>query len=242
MNLRGRLENSSLPMKRRRISWTAGVPSMISSDGDAGHRRPEDHPRHVTAGLRGAQPDALDRLPDVRDVLDPHPVQLHVLPVGQVGGVPGVLGRHLADGAQRSGGQLPAVDPDPHHEVLVLELLRLQDRGAAAVDAGRALGVQPPPAHPAAQVARVDAVEAGVAVPVLDPLPHVQAVVVLLHPLVDVQRLPVPERPLALATGHGRSRPPGAAGPPPVGGAALGLRCGCRSIAQRGRLRAELSG
>ena len=67
------------------------------------------------------------------------------------------------------GGQLPAVDPDPHHEVLVLELLRLQDRGAAAVDAGRALGVQAPPAEPAAQVARVDAVEAGVAVAVLDP-------------------------------------------------------------------------
>ena len=31
LNLRGRLENSSLPMNRRRISLTAGVPSMISS-------------------------------------------------------------------------------------------------------------------------------------------------------------------------------------------------------------------
>ena len=31
LNLRGRLENSSLPMNRWTISWTAGVPSMISS-------------------------------------------------------------------------------------------------------------------------------------------------------------------------------------------------------------------
>ena len=42
------------------------------------------------------------------------------------------------------GGQLPAVDPDPHHEVLVLELLRLQDRGAAAVDARARAGCTGP--------------------------------------------------------------------------------------------------
>ena len=68
------------------------------------------------------------------------------------------------------GGQLAAVDADPHHEELVLQLLRLQHRGATAVDAGRALGVQPPPAHPPPQVAGVDAVESGVAVAGFDPL------------------------------------------------------------------------
>src|SRR6516225_3797197 len=61
----------------------------------------------------------------------------------------------------RSGtGQLAAVDPDPQHEVPVIEFLRLQHRGLAAVDAGSALRVQPVPAEPAAQVSRVDGVEA----------------------------------------------------------------------------------
>ena len=43
------------------------------------------------------------------------------------------------------------------HEVLVVELVRLEDGGPAAVDAGPALGVEAPPAEPAAQVGRVDA-------------------------------------------------------------------------------------
>ena len=112
-------------------------------------------------------------------------------------------------------GQLPAVDADPHHEVRVLELLGLQDGGLAAGDALGALGVEAHPAHPAAQVARVDAVEAGLRVDVEDPLADVEAVVVLLHPLVRVERLAVAERPLALAAlragcscgegGHGRT-------------------------------------
>ena len=57
-------------------------------------------------------------------------------------------------------GQRAAGDPHPQHEVLVVELLRLEDRGLAAVDAGTALGVEAPPAHPAAEVGRVDRVEA----------------------------------------------------------------------------------
>jgi hypothetical protein len=55
--------------------------------------------------------------------------------------------RDLADHAQLVRGQLAAVDADAEHEVLVVELLRLQDRGLAAVDPGLALGVEPPPAQ-----------------------------------------------------------------------------------------------
>ena len=123
-------------------------------------------------------------------------------------------------------GQLPAVDADAQHEVRVLELLGLQQGGLAARDALGALGVEAHPAHPATEVAGVDAVEAGLRVDVEDPLPHVEAVGVLLHPLVGVQRLAVAERPLTLATLR-----PGAA----CGGRSRGdffLRC-TRSAAGR---------
>ena len=193
----------------------AGVPSMISSARDPGQRRTEDHPRHVAAGFRRAQADAFERLPDVRDVLDADPVQLDVLPIGQIGGVPGVLRRDLADGAQGSRGQQPTVDPDPQHEERVFQLVRLEHRGTAAVDTGRTLRVQTPPAETAPQIARVDAVEAGVTVNVLDPRAAVQTVVVLLHPLVRVQRLPMTHRPLALT-------------PPGVRALTGGARCTCR--------------
>ena len=63
----------------------------------------------------------------------------------------------LADDAQLLGGERAAVDPHPQHEVLVLELVRLQRGGLAAVDPGLALGVQAPPAEAAVQVRAVDA-------------------------------------------------------------------------------------
>ena len=66
----------------------------------------------------------------------------------------------LRDDAQLLGAQRPAVDADADHEVAVLELLGLQHRGLTARDARGALGVEPVPAEPAAQVGRVDAVEA----------------------------------------------------------------------------------
>src|SRR5439155_404904 len=87
--------------------------------------------------------------------------------------------------------QPAAVDADPEHEVLVLQLLRLQHGGAAARDALRPLGVQPVPPEAAAQVRRVDAGEAPAGVDVDDPLPNGKAVVVLLDLLVLVQRLAV---------------------------------------------------
>ena len=144
-----------------------------------------------------------------------------------------------ADHPQLLGGQRAAVDADPEHEVLVVELVRLEGGGLAAVDAGLALGVEAVPAEPAAQVARVDGGEAALGVDVLDPGPDVERVVVLLGLLVGVQRLAVAERPLALAllarrpgAGAGGAGTPGADGVVPAGSGGLGHRCpqsGCRS-------------
>jgi hypothetical protein len=175
---------------------------------DAGQRRTEDHPRGVAARLGGGQADRLQPLPDRRHVLDADPVVLHVLPVGDVGGVPGVGLGQLADHAQLLGGQRAAVDAHPQHEELVVELLRLQRGGAAALDARPALGVQAPPAKAPAKIGRVDRVEPALGVHALDAGAHVQPVVVLLDLLVLVERLAVAERPLAFTAG-----PPWGGGP-----------------------------
>ena len=138
-------------------------------------------------------------LPDLRDALDLDPVQLDVLPVGDVGGAAGEPAGDVADHVQLLAGELAAVDPDAEHEVTVVQLLGLQDRGLAAVDARLALRVQAEPAEPAAQVGRVDRVESPLGVDVDDPLADVQPVVVLLVFLVLVERLAVSERPLTFA-------------------------------------------
>ena len=96
-------------------------------------------------------------------------------------------------------GQCPAVAAHPHHEVLGLEDVGVLVAGPGAVVALLTLGVQAHPAHPAAQVLLVDAVEALLGVDVDDAGPHVQGVVVLLELLVRVERLAIAERPLALA-------------------------------------------
>jgi hypothetical protein len=126
-------------------------------------------------------------------------VVLDVLSVGEVGGVAAVLDRQVGDGAQLLEVQLTAVDAHAQHEELVVELLGLQRRGLATVDAGTTLRVQAPPAEASAHVAGIDRVEAAVRVDVLDAGAHVERVVVLLGLLVGVERLAVPERPLALA-------------------------------------------
>jgi hypothetical protein len=68
--------------------------------------------------------------------------------------------------------------------------VRLECSGLAAVEAGLALGVQAPPAEPAAQVRAVDGVEPAECVDVLDAAADVERVVVLLGllgaPLVGV--------------------------------------------------------
>src|SRR5262249_2267059 len=109
----------------------------------------------------------------------------------------------LADaghGAQLLGRELAARDPDSHHEERVLDLGVLQRSGLAASDPGTALGVQAPPAEPAAQVLRVDGLEALVRVAGEDPLTDVEPVIVFLEAFGRVQRLKLAKRPLALAT------------------------------------------
>ena len=87
-------------------------------------------------------------------------MQLDILPVGHIRRPARVPPRDVADDAQLVVGQLAAVDADPQHEVAVVKLFRLEDRGLAAVDPGPALGVQPVPAEAATQIGRVDGVEA----------------------------------------------------------------------------------
>ena len=174
---------------------------------DTGDGGPEDDARAVAARLLGAQPDGLEPAPDLRDVLDADPVQLDVLPVGDVRGAAAELDGDVRDGAQLLQAQRAAVAAHPEHEVLVVELVRLQRGGLAAVDAGLALRVEPPPAHTSAQVLGRDAREALAGVDVLDPLPDVERVVLLLEQLVAVQRFLLVERPLALGTSGGRGDP-----------------------------------
>ena len=197
------------------MSRMAGVGSMISSCGDAGDRRAEDDPRAVAAGLGGLQADRFQAAPDLRDVFDANPVQLDVLPVGDVGGVAGELDRDLADHPQLLGGQCAAVDADAQHEVLVVELPRLERGGLAAVDAGAALGVEPVPAEATAEVTGIDGGESALGVDVLDACPDVERVVVLLRLLVRVERLAISQRPLSfalLAARIGRLRSRGRSG------------------------------
>ena len=179
---------------------------------DAGDGRAEDDARGVAARLGGVKSDGLEPAQICGHVLDPDPVQLDVLPVGDVGGVAREVRRDVGDGAQLREVQLAAVDAHAQHEVLVVELLGLERARSSAVDAGLALGVEAPPAEPAAQVAWVDRVEPAVRVDVLDARADVQAVVVLLGPLVGVERLKMAEGPLAFTAMAARSRRHG--GPP----------------------------
>ena len=157
--------------------------------------------------LRGTSPQACSedrptsssRSQITGHVFDPDPVELDVLPVGDVGDVAAVLLGDAADRAQLARAELAARNADPHHEVAVLDLLVFEHAGLAARDAWPALGVQAPPAEPAAQVGRVDRLEAGVGVPGDDPVPDVQAGVVLLESLGRVQRLEMVQGPLTLA-------------------------------------------
>ena len=152
------------------------------------------------------QADGLESAPDLGHVLDADPVQLDVLPVGEVGGVAAELGGDAADHAELLGRELPAVDAHAQHEVLVFELVRLEGRGLAAVDAGLALRVEAPPAEAAVQVGAVDRREAALGVDALDALAHGEAAVLLLPDLVGVERLGAVDLPLAVRAGGGTRR------------------------------------
>ena len=88
-----------------------------------GQRRAQHHAGAVAARLGGLQSDLVQPSPDFGDVLHLDPVVLDVLPVGDIGGVAGELGRDLAQGAQRGRRERAAVAAHPHHEVPGLEHL-----------------------------------------------------------------------------------------------------------------------
>ena len=166
----------------------------------AGQRRAQHHAGAVAAGLGGLQADRGQPIPDLRHVLDPDPVVLDVLAVGDVGGVAGELGGDLAERAQRGRGQRPAVAAHPHHEVLGLEDVGVLVAGPGAVVALLALGVEAPSsasgrADPACRCCRS---------PAWSRCSSMRArtfsgVVVLLELFVRVERLAIAELPLALA-------------------------------------------
>src|SRR3954469_7233038 len=108
---------------------------------DTGQRAAQHVPGRVTTRLGGRQTDAFEPAPDLGHVLDADPVQLHVLPVGDVSDVAAELPGDAGDDPQLVAGQRTAGDTHPEHEVLVVEILRFEDRGLAAVDALTALGV-----------------------------------------------------------------------------------------------------
>src|SRR5262249_36060722 len=122
-----------------------------------------------------------------------------VLAVGDIGEVAAVFLGDLGDRAQLRCGQLSARDPDPHHEVGVLDVGVLERARLSARDPGTPLRVQAPPAESSAQVGGVDGVEAGVGVPIDDAIPDVEPGVVLLKAFGGIQRLEVAKGPLALA-------------------------------------------
>jgi hypothetical protein len=125
-------------------------------------------------------------------------VELDVLAVRDIGGVAGEVDPDLTERAYGVRVEQRPVGADPHHEELVVELLLLEHRRLATVEAGSALGVETHPPEPATQVGGVDRGEAALGVDVEDPVADVERVVVLLGLLVLVERLGVAERPLTL--------------------------------------------
>ncbi len=126
---------------------------------------------------------------------------LDVLAVGDVGGIASELGRERSERAQRRGAQRSAVAAHPQHEVRRLQQIDVLIAGEGAVVTLLALGVETPPPEPPTQINLVDTVESVPGVDVLDPFPHIERGVIELQLFIGVERLPVPERPLALAAG-----------------------------------------
>jgi len=114
-----------------------GVDQLLGVD--PGEGAADHHPRGVAAGLLGGQAYRLDALPDPGHVLDADPVELDILAVGDVGDVASEPLAGPGHGAELLGGELPAGDPDPHHEELVFQLVGLGGgRGPAGDAAGAA--------------------------------------------------------------------------------------------------------
>ncbi len=144
MNLRGRLEYLGVAdvAAHDLVDRRGGIEDLVERF--AGQGRTEDDARAVTARFGGLEPDGFEALPDLRDVLDFDPVELNVLTVRQVGGVPAEFLRDTGDGAQLLDVQSAGVATHAHHEVLGLEQVDVLVAGEGAVVAFFALGVETP--------------------------------------------------------------------------------------------------
>ncbi len=108
----------------------------------ARQRATSDVAQYVAARALGTEADRGKRVHDLRQRLDGEPVQLDVLPGGDVGQIARVLLCQFADDAQLVRGEQAIGQADAHHEVLG----RLAHAVLAAGDARAvALGVDAPP-------------------------------------------------------------------------------------------------
>ena len=110
----------------------------------ARHRAAGHVPRHVAAGAERRDPGAPECLEHRRQVLDRHPVQLHVLPDRQVGDAPRVTLGQVRDGPHLMRGERAVRDADANHEVR--RRLALAAPAAHRADAV-ALAIDAPPAE-----------------------------------------------------------------------------------------------
>src|SRR5699024_2343602 len=166
--------------------------------GDAGHRGAEDDARDVAAGLGRLQTHGFEAAPDLGHVLDLDPVELDVLTVRDVSGAAGEVVRDVRERAQLFGGEFAAVDADAHHQILVLELMGLEGRRAAAVDSGCALRVAAPPGGTCVKISGGDRGESALRADVLDPATDIEAVVLPLIDLIFVERFTAVDFPLSI--------------------------------------------
>jgi hypothetical protein len=123
---------------------------------DTGKGAAQDHTWRVPARLLRGQPNRIEPFEDSRDVLDADPMELYVLSVRDVGDVTPEPFARPRDRAELVARHLAAVDPDAHHEELVLELFGLRRTGALARHALFALRVQAVPSQARTKVLLAD--------------------------------------------------------------------------------------
>ena len=127
---------------RRRVHERRGVDQLVGIH--ARHRAAGHVPGDVTAGPERRDPGAPECLEHRRQVLDRHPVQLHVLPDRQVGDAPRVTLGQVRDGPHLMRGERAVRDADANHEVR--RRLALAAPAAHRADAV-ALAIDAPPAE-----------------------------------------------------------------------------------------------
>ena len=172
--------------------------------GDAGHRGDQEPSRRVPAALDRGQTHRLQAAPQLGHVVNLDPVELDVLPVGDVRRAAGEVVGDRTQHTQLLTAQAPAVQAHPLQEIAVGELGGVQLGGAAPVDTLLALGVQTPPAETAVEVVGCDGLVAAGAVDVHDPFAYRQRGTVLLEGLVVIERIAPVEGPLAVRPGLAR--------------------------------------